>query len=798
MWGIWDEMQSSEITITDVLIDLRRQFPGARALMFNPVTAKRLEMPLFVAHYFPDEMPAKGQAPWDFVIEHDKASVRSYAERSTTMLAAQTPPVELHDGTNAVCAIFRLDELAASIALFIEPSAIQLLIQDRAPTYLLSIGSMHLSPDGTVVSSDWEVASMMATRVDSVGRNFYELVSPALAQIVKDAMVEIDHNPTSIVQFEGHVSSESGGHALRLELAMSADGQTRELSVARREHRLGLPQELRTDQEFRTLAETLPVGVFVLGRMGLLTFANQTLKEIYGVERMEGFDWIEAVHPDDRPLLENAIVRLRIDRSIDTKIRLLTPEGDTRWCRIAARDLRDDNGSLDSVVGLVEDITEIRSLQNKLERQASTDALTSLPNRATLLEHLSESLLTGASQPGYTAVLFIDLDGFKLINDTQGHSVGDVLLKTVARRFAESLRPGDLIARFGGDEFVVVARNVDSESIANAVARRLHDVLAEPIFVHSQPLTMTASIGIALSHNQAAQAEDLLADADLAMYEAKRLGRRRSVLYDNGLREAASQRFDITTDLRHARSRHELRAEYQPIYDLASGLPHGAEALIRWDHPAHGLLMPGAFIELAEESGLITDIGDWIVEQACSDLARLRLSGLASPDFFITINISTMQLSHVNGLAATARRALQTHGLQPRDIVFELTESIPVDAIPEAAEQVRTLKNLGFRLAIDDFGTGYSSLEYLTMLPFDILKTDPTFTQRLASSESGTAVLESIIVMARRLDFSIIAEGIETDAQRTSAFSAGVQYGQGYFYCRPQPVDRLIEIFSAV
>lgn len=552
---------------------------------------------------------------------------------------------------------------------------------------------------------------------------------------------------------------------------------------------------LDSDQDFRVLAESLPVGVFVLAELGTVAFANQNLLDIYGVEQMERYDWLDAVHPEDRNQIDQAFGRLQTDSKIDITLRILTADGEVRWCRLAAHDLRHDSG-LSNVVGFIEDITEVRYLQARLEKQATTDALTALPNRAALLEYLTQALRTDAETTSCTAVLFIDLDGFKDINDTQGHSVGDALLEVVAKRFASSIRPGDLIARFGGDEFVVVAKSVRAPEDVFTVAKRLHDAISTPISIGGQALSTTASIGVALNTSNMLKPDEILGDADLAMYEAKRQGRSRTVVYNSGLREQASQRFDIHSDLHQARNRREFRLHYQPILDLAAGGAVGMEALIRWDHPAHGLLHPAAFISVAEERGVIESMGDWVVEQATADLAKLRHEHLVADDFFVSINVSTMQLSRLNDLATTAEKMIDRHGLATGNLIFELTESIPIDAIPEATLQLKELTERGFGLAIDDFGTGYASLDYLAMLPFDVMKIDHRFTARLADSEQAEAVLESLMVLARRLNFSVVAEGIETADQRRVTTSAGIHWGQGYLFGRPAPLPKLAVALS--
>jgi len=435
--------------------------------------------------------------------------------------------------------------------------------------------------------------------------------------------------------------------------------------------------------------------------------------------------------------------------------------------RVVARDVRTVEGELLSVIGLIEDITEQHAAREALELAATRDALTGMPNRT--------------------------LDGFKDVNDTMGHTVGDRLLTIVAERFTDATRPDDMVARFGGDEFVVVTRT-HSPASPELAAERIHAALAEPVLLGNRLVDVTASIGIANRLDGTADTDQLLGDADLAMYAAKHAGRNRTVVYNSTLRHAAAQRFDIVGDLRHAVDRGQTRLVYQPIVDLTTDIAVGAESLIRWQHPSYGRLLPNAFIRLAEENGLINALGDWALEQACRDLAQLRASGCVEDEFYMSVNVSMMQLSTVNDLITTAERAIAKYGLRPHNLLFELTESLPLDAIPRASERIRELNNRGFRLAVDDFGTGYSSLEYLTLLPYDVLKIDPSFTSRLDAPDAhgaAEAVLESLVHLSQRLGFDLICEGIETNRQLTQVIGASVQFGQGYLFAQPCALHEL-------
>jgi len=552
----------------------------------------------------------------------------------------------------------------------------------------------------------------------------------------------------------------------------------------------------RSQTQFNQLSATLPVGVFVVESGGSVKFVSERLREMFGPHIATEFGWQEIIHPDDQAIATQAFADLPTKRHFSMEIRAEMASGEYAWSRWVGSDVRDDQGALEYVVGFVEDISEWRELNSQIAYQASFDGLTDLPNRMTLIDELRKRLQSQESN-AMTGVLFIDLDEFKLINDTQGHSVGDIVLLEVAQRFRRALRPSDLIGRFGGDEFVVVASDISGPEEAEAIGRRLHDILSTPVLAEGRIITVNASIGIALSSPAAASSEQLIGDADIAMYEAKASGRNRSVLFDATLRARASQRFDMTADLRHARRRRELRLEYQPIIGLDDNEIIGVEALVRWEHPAMGRISPAVFIPLAEEIGLIDDVGEWVVEQACADLDRLRGHGLVTSDFTVNINASAQQFRNVAALATSSLASLNQFGLQPRNLRFELTESVPLTQIPEAASRIRQLTNYGFGLAIDDFGTGYSSLGYLTMLPFDVLKLDLSLIAQLAPGAAALAVVECLTQMSNEMGFQIVAEGIETETQRSLLREVGVQLGQGYYLGRPVSLNGIVEVLEA-
>lgn len=784
----------------DAIRALLLRYESAEVMALSSLTGTRVTVPAEIVALWPLQVDASIAQPLDLLDDRSRSIMFAASERARRLGAAEAI-VEDHFGNQIALGVIRSLHFGVDLFLFQECPSFQTIADDQNDPRPRIQARIETTIDGAITDIDNRAAPFFSHLAEGTNVTQPGDLHPASQYAVTDAWTRVAEGRSDFERVRLRFDNEEERlyadldvypetHNGETKIVVDALDVTADVEV--------LDALRRSEEQFRTLAETLPVGVFVVGPFGALTYSNGHLRDIMGIAEGDEFGWLDRFHSDDRERLEAEIVDLPTTHRIDVEVRVLGADGSVRWCRMAARDLRGENGELESVVGLLEDVTEMRSLQNRLERQARLDSLTTLPNRATLLHHLSAALDRTAESADHLAVLFVDLDGFKLVNDTQGHSVGDLLLQSVAQRFRTTMRPGDVVARFGGDEFIVVAESLTSPDDAMAIAARLHETLAEPIIVHGQAIRTSASVGVAMAGHLPSSGDQLVGDADLAMYEAKRLGRNRTVLYDVSLRQRAAQRFDITTDLQHARARDELRLEYQPLFDLGAHRVIGVEALIRWDHPSHGRLMPGSFIQLAEENGLILDIGDWVIEQACADLAKLRHQGVVDDDFIISVNVSTAQLTALNDLITTSEIAIDCQGLKNSDLIFELTESIPIDAIPEAAGRIEQLTDKGFGLAIDDFGTGYSSLEYLTSLPFSILKLDPSFTSRLTEADAASAVLESLVSMSTRIGFSIIAEGIETSEQLDLLRASGVRRGQGHMLARPQPLAKLRDSLIAV
>ncbi|HUO62319.1 MAG TPA: EAL domain-containing protein [Terriglobales bacterium] len=436
---------------------------------------------------------------------------------------------------------------------------------------------------------------------------------------------------------------------------------------------------------------------------------------------------------------------------------------------------------------------EINQFPKRLElltRQAFRDALTGLPNRALFMDRLSHGLTRARRRHEHVAVLFLDLDRFKVINDTLGHTVGDQLLVEVSNRLGSSLRPGDTVARLGGDEFGLLLEDVADAETAEAVALRIEAELAKPLSFEGREVFVTASIGIALSSERLGTPEEVLRDADLAMYHAKSKGKARHEIFDGTMSAPALDRMDLEMDLRTAISRQEFRLHYQPIFRLDTGQITGVEALIRWQHEKRGLLQPDAFIGLTEETGLIIPIGRWVLGEACRQAREWQTEFPRSPQLVMSVNLSAKQFQNPR-LVEEITDALATSGLEAGSLKLEITESVVMQDAPATLAKLRELKALGIKLAIDDFGTGYSSLGYLKRFPVDTLKIDRSFVKGISHEGGDGAIVRAVVTVAKSLNMDVTAEGIETDQQRVELKMLGCDQGQGFLFARPATPEHL-------
>jgi len=538
---------------------------------------------------------------------------------------------------------------------------------------------------------------------------------------------------------------------------------------------------------FRSLIEQLPLITYVdaLDDESSSIYTSPQVEDLlgYSVEewRRDPSFFVKTLHPDDRDrvLVEHAESRAS-GAPLTTEYRLIARDGRTVWLRDCSMVIRDANDTPVSRQGYLLDITERREAEERLRHQAFHDPLTGLANRALFADRV-EHAVAGRGRPELgVAVLFLDVDDFKTVNDSLGHSAGDLLLRAVGQRLLDAVRPGDTVARFGGDEFAVLLEEISATSDAARAAERIARVLRVPFFVQGREVFVTASIGISIGHH----ADELLRSADVAMYRAKSAGKASHVFYEPAMDDATHSRLQLTSDLRRATFHGEFALVYQPEVDLSTGRPVGLEALLRWLHPELGVVAPLEFVGLAEDTGLVVPIGRWVLTEACTRAAELHSRRADALPLTMSVNLSARQLQDP-GLIEDVAEALQASGLAPERLTLELTESVLVRGGEAVLDGLRALKDLGVRLALDDFGIGYSSLSYLRDLPVDVLKIDRSFVTAADADAESRSILRGIVQIGQALGLEVVAEGIERTAQVVALLELGCSVGQGYHFWRP-------------
>jgi diguanylate cyclase (GGDEF)-like protein/PAS domain S-box-containing protein len=547
-------------------------------------------------------------------------------------------------------------------------------------------------------------------------------------------------------------------------------------------------EDLRASHErFRALADRAPIAIFSSESGLRLAYVNDRFSEVFGetAERLTGMGWLEHVHLGDRGSAVDAMTLVLQGLQQELPLRIVRRDGEERSVQariVPVPGARRETG----FVGTLEDVTERRAWEASLAYQATHDPLTGLFNRRRLLELLSEDLRRPRPEP--PALLFLDLDDFKHVNDSLGHDAGDRLLLEVARRLQDAVREGDVVSRFGGDEFAVLCRGVADEGAATEVARRLLQAVTGPVLLGSKTFGVSGSIGVVVAGPGHAEAEDVLRDADVAMYQAKAAGKNCWALFDEQARWRAQERVELARDLRDAVEAGELLVHYQPVVRLSppGGPPPvlvAVEALARWPHPARGMVPPDVFIALAEENGLIGGLGKHVLRQACAQMVRWREDlGTAAPAT-VAVNVSALQMRMADFPDVVAA-VLEETGLDGASLCLELTESVVMHDTAAAVSSFWRLHALGVRVAIDDFGTGYSSISVLRQLPFDQLKIDRSLLPDLAAG-SHDPVVAAVVAMGKALDLDVVAEGVETMEQVVELRRLGCPLAQGFLFGRP-------------
>jgi diguanylate cyclase (GGDEF)-like protein/PAS domain S-box-containing protein len=516
----------------------------------------------------------------------------------------------------------------------------------------------------------------------------------------------------------------------------------------------------------------------------------------YGTAALLGSKLRDLIHPNDVQKLNAflADVQHRPDTTSRVEWRVHHADGTWIYTETVGNNLLDDP----DVRGLVlnsRDIGERRALQDQLTYQAFHDPLTSLPNRALFMDRLEQALIRSERRDQAVAMLFLDLDNFKIVNDSLGHQAGDHMLVAAAERVLDCVRPEDTVARLGGDEFTILIEDDRGLEAALDVAEQIAVKLRSPFVVVGHEVFSTASIGIAVSGPGVASSADLLRNADLAMYRAKSEGKARHAVFDGAMNAQAMKRLELETALRRAVDRDELRLVYQPIMSLDEMGVDRVETLVRWQHPERGLVSPADFIPIAEETGLIVPIGMWVLHEACRQGRIWQLEMPDAPPLVMSVNLSPRQFQHPTLLEDIARILRET-GLPPARLELEITEGAVMEDPDAARATLQRLRDIGISLAIDDFGTGYSSLGYLKRFPVSVLKIDQSFVRGLGQDEQDSAIVRGVIALAQSLNLSVTAEGIETFEQLAQLRELGCNHGQGYLLSRPLSSDALGDLLE--
>jgi diguanylate cyclase (GGDEF)-like protein/PAS domain S-box-containing protein len=558
-----------------------------------------------------------------------------------------------------------------------------------------------------------------------------------------------------------------------------------------------LAQLKASDSRFQSAFTHAAIGMALVTPEGRFVQANRAFCAMLGRPEQELLDtgFRRLVHAGDLEVLQREVAKLveGTVASVELEVRGIHRAGGDVWMSLSISFVREWTEGAHNLIVQAQDVTMRRRVEAELYHNAYHDGLTQLANRAHFDEQLNRAIARSDRHPNERfAVMYLDFDRFKMVNDSLGHKAGDQLLKKLAQRLQGTLRPTDLIARLGGDEFAILLENLHRQRDAMELAERIHKELQKPFHLDEMEVSISASIGITFSANGYRTSEAIIRDADIAMYKAKSRGKAQTAIFDASLHEHVTAQLRLENEMRRALGGGQFFLEYQPIYALRDQACVGFEALVRWRHPEMGVLQPGSFIPAAEETGLIVPLGNWVLAAACQQMRAWRES-FSHTSLRMSVNVSSLQLMH-RDFVAHVRHCLESNAVRPDQLTLEVTESVLMEGIENGVSSLNELRELGVTLSIDDFGTGYSSLSYLATLPIDAFKVDRSFIQEMSQGGQRNEIVRAILRLGQTLDKQVYAEGIETGAQLALLQELGCRFGQGYLLSRPLDAERAAQL----
>jgi diguanylate cyclase (GGDEF)-like protein/PAS domain S-box-containing protein len=666
---------------------------------------------------------------------------------------------------------------------------------DAMPDNMFRIGR-----DGSILEARGTLGTIQGTDKTLTGRLVYEILPGLVAQRVHQSVKRVlDTGLLDVFECAWQIDR----FVREWEVRIVKNGEHEALAVVRDiTERKTIERALRESEERYSLASLAANdGLWDWNiAMNNVLFSNRW-KSLLGFEEHEigssPDEWLGRIHPED-------VERVKIDINshlegmtdhFENEHRILHKDGTFRWILSRGIAVQDEQGKPYRMIGSQADISVRKNAEEQLLRDAFHDGLTGLPNRSLFIDRLDHALKRNRRNRNLSsAVLFLDLDRFKVVNDSLGHMAGDMLLIEIARRLEGCVRPGDTVARLGGDEFVVLCEDIKNIEVAKVVAERIQHALSQPVKIEGSEIFPTASIGIVMATEEYNTPEDVLRDADITMYQAKASGKAKYAVFDSSMRQKALALIHIEADLRKALENDEFRIMYQPIISLKTNNIISLEALLRWRHPHRGIIPPSEFIPIAEETGLIVAIGEWVLRKACVHMCYWN-SKTVTP-IRVAVNVSGVQLRD-SGFADTVLSILGETGLPPTLLDLEVTETVLMSQNQAALDMLSKLQSKGIHVCLDDFGTGYSSLNCIQNLPIDILKVDRSFICRIENDEEQIKIVETILHLGKNLGIEVIAEGVETDNQLNRLKTIQCEYYQGFLYSKPIDKDEVEHLILA-